>query len=112
MAMAGGNMISKSRWIASARSRVVDWRLKSMIQKVLGVIPAGVALHHMLQRTAGGLRDFDGELKSKVEDWTLMSSHLESAGVPIAGGRFVEMGTGWYPCFPFCLYLGCAASVE
>ena len=83
-----------------------------MIQKLLGVIPAGDALHHMLQRTAGGLRDFDRELKSKVEDWTLMSTHLESAGVRIAGGRFVEIGTGWYPCFPFCLYLGGAASVE
>lgn len=54
---------------------------------------------------------FDRELAAKVDDWRLMAGHLRSAGLPVAGTRFLEMGTGWYPTFPFCLFLGGARSV-
>jgi SAM-dependent methyltransferase len=90
----------------------MNWRLKGAIQKVLGVVPGGEELHYRLQRRAGGLRDLGREMAVKVEDWSLMAGHLDSAGVPVAGTRFLEMGTGWYPTFPFCLYLGGAASVR
>lgn len=90
----------------------MNWRLKGTIQKVLGVVPGGHELHYQLQRRLGGLRDFAGELSTKVEDWTLMIGHLADAGVPVQGTRFLEMGTGWYPTFPFSLYLGGAASVD
>lgn len=90
----------------------MNWRLKGTIQKVLGVVPGGHELHYQLQRRLGGLRDFRGELSTKVEDWTLMIGHLANARVPVAGTRFVEMGTGWYPTFPFCLLLGGAQSVD
>lgn len=90
----------------------MNWRLKGAIQKVLGVVPAGHELHYQMQRRFGGLRDQERELFLKVEDWTLMAGHLANAGMPIQGTRFVEMGTGWYPTFPFCLYLGGAASVD
>jgi SAM-dependent methyltransferase len=91
---------------------MMNWRLKGTIQKVLGVVPGGDTLHYHLQRRFGGLRDFTAELTTKVEDWTLMIGHLASAGIPVAGTRFVEMGTGWYPTFPFSLYLGGAARVD
>lgn len=89
----------------------MHWRIKGGIQKVLGAIPFGERLHYELQKRAGGLRDFDRELELKIEDWRLMAGHLRSAGVAVAGTRFLEMGTGWYPTFPFCLFLGGAASV-
>lgn len=83
----------------------MHWRVKGAIQKALGYLPFGERLHYELQRRAGGLRDFDGELAAKLEDWRLMIGHLRAAGMPIAGTRFLEIGTGWYPTFPFCLFL-------
>lgn len=89
----------------------MNWRLKGGIQKVLGHMPLGERLHYELQKRAGGLRAFDRELTAKIEDWRLMVGHLASVGIPVAGTRFLEMGTGWYPTFPFCLYLAGARSV-
>jgi SAM-dependent methyltransferase len=89
----------------------MQWRLKGGIQKALGYVPFGARLHYELQKRAGGLRMFDDELTRKIDDWRIMAGHLGAAGVPVAGTRFLEMGTGWYPTFPFCLFLGGAASV-
>jgi SAM-dependent methyltransferase len=90
----------------------MNWRMKGAIQKVLGYVPAGDELHYQLQRRFGGLRDLSHELDAKLEDWRLMAGHLANAGMPIAGTRFVEMGTGWYPTFPFALFLGGAGRVD
>ena len=90
----------------------MHWRLKGAAQKALGVLPGGGALHYRLQRRMGGLRDFDRECSAKVEDWTIMAAHLRDAGLPIAGARLFELGTGWYPTFPFACVLAGAARVE
>ena len=90
----------------------MDWRLKGTIQKVLGVLPGGEYAHYWLQRSAGGLRRFGAECDAKLEDLVLMVGHLRAAGIPIAGTRFLEVGTGWYPTFPFSLYLLGASRVE
>jgi SAM-dependent methyltransferase len=82
-----------------------------MIQKVLGYVPAGEDLHHWLQMRGGGLANFARECDVRVDDWRLMAGHLAAVGVPIAGSRFVEMGTGWYPTLPFGLFLGGAEHV-
>src|SRR5262245_52116101 len=89
----------------------MHWRVKGVIQKALGHAPFGARLHYLLQKRVGGLRYFDDEFGGKIDDWQLMVGHLASVGVPIAEMRFLEMGTGWYPTFPFCLFLGGAASV-
>ncbi len=90
----------------------MNWRIKGAIQKLLGVLPAGDELHYQLQRRAGGLRQLDKEIAAKIEDWRLMIGHLDAVGIRIAGTRFMEMGTGWYPTFPFLLHLGGAARVD
>lgn len=89
----------------------MNWRVKGAIQKVLGHVPFGERVHYELQKRAGGLRHFDRELAAKIEDWRLMVGHLRTSGLPVAGTRYLEMGTGWYPTFPFCLFLGGARSV-
>jgi hypothetical protein len=61
---------------------------------------------------AGGLRNFDSELAAKIEDFRLMIGHLQSVGLRVEGARFLEVGTGWYPTFPLCLYLLGADCVE
>lgn len=90
----------------------MNWRVKGAIQRVLASAPAGERLHYLLQKGFGGLRKFDREVEIKVDDWKLMVGHLRTAGFPVEDTRFFEMGSGWYPTFPFCLYLGGARSVD
>lgn len=90
----------------------MHWRLKGGIQKVLGVVPYGERLHYRLQRTGGGLANFERELGLKIEDFSIMVANLGKVSVPIAGTRFMEMGSGWFPTFPFSLYLAGARSVD
>src|SRR5687768_11883753 len=89
-----------------------SWRVKGMVQKVLGAMPGGGLLHYELQRRAGGLRDFHRECDTKVDDWRLMMGHLDDAGVDLRHARLLEIGTGWYPTFPICLYLAGAHHVK
>lgn len=89
----------------------MHWRIKGIVQKLLGLHPRGAALHHRLQRRFGGLHDFRRELSIKVDDWTIMVGHLRATGVPIEGTRFFEIGTGWYPTLPIACYLCGAARV-
>ena len=89
----------------------MDWRIKGTLQKVLGWVPGGDRIHHILQRRVGGLADFGRECDIKVDDWRLMMGHLQSARARVDGGTLLEMGTGWYPTFPLCLYLAGAARV-
>jgi SAM-dependent methyltransferase len=89
----------------------MDWRLKGAIQKLLGHVPGGERIHAALQRRGGGLADFGRECDVKVDDWRLMMGHLRAVSATVAGGTLVEMGTGWYPTFPACLYLAGAKRV-
>lgn len=90
----------------------MHWRLKGMMQKTLGVLPGGHGLHYRLQRRYGGLKDFGREFAIKVEDWTIMVRHLRDAGIAMPGARCFELGTGWYPTFPFACVLAGAARVD
>jgi len=89
----------------------MDWRIKGAIQKVLGHVPGGGRIHYLLQRRGGGLTDFTRECDIKVDDWRLMMGHLRTVNARVAGGTLLEMGTGWYPTFPLCLYLSGAGRV-
>jgi len=90
----------------------MHWRIKGVVQKVLGVLPGGTLLHYGLQRRFGGLRNFEREFACKVEDWSIMTRHLRNAGQSIDGACLVEIGTGWYPTFPLACYLAGARTVE
>ncbi len=89
----------------------MHWRVKGLVQKVLGTIPLGDWAHYLLQRRLGNLNDVSGEVRIKLDDWRIMAGHLADAGRSIAGARLVEIGTGWYPTFPLAFYLGGAAKI-
>jgi SAM-dependent methyltransferase len=89
----------------------MHWRIKASVQKILGPLPGGAAVHYRLQRHFGGLRDFGREFDIKVEDWQIMLARMREAGFTIGGRRLFEIGTGWYPTFPFACYLAGAARV-
>lgn len=98
--------------VAERRSWLrVHWRAKGMIQRFLGAVPGGVELHYLLQRVGGGLAHFDRECDVKVNDWRLMVTQLRAAKVDLTQATFLEIGTGWYPTFPICLYLAGASRV-
>lgn len=100
---------------ATLRERVMTaakgWRVKGAVQKVLGALPYGHAMHKQMQLRVGGLRNFADECDSKVEDWRIMMEHLHTARVHLPHAALLEMGSGWYPTFPVCLFLSGAEQV-
>ena len=90
----------------------MNWRIKGVIQKALSGLPGGLALNDALQRTVGGLRNFDQNVATKItNDWLVFVQHLRELGHRPAGLRFMEIGTGWYPTLPVCWHLAGASQV-
>jgi SAM-dependent methyltransferase len=83
----------------------VNWRIKGVVQKALGCIPGGMSVNDLLQRAAGGLRNFEHEVARKVSDWSLVMGYLKEVAFPVEGARSLEIGTGWFPTFPVCFSL-------
>lgn len=89
----------------------MDWRIKGAIQKTLSHVPFGARIHHRLQRRSG-LARFARECDLKVDDWRLMMGHLRTTNIAVAGATLVEIGAGWYPTLPVCLWLAGAARIS
>jgi SAM-dependent methyltransferase len=84
----------------------MHWKVKGLVQKFLSLSPAGVRVNDGLQRTVGGLRNFDANVDMKVrEDWLVFMSHLRDLHIDPGGLDCLEVGTGWYPTLPFCFSL-------
>ena len=82
------------------------WRIKGLIQKVLSCTPGGTLVNDQLQRTFGGLKDFEGTVDSKViDDWLVLIDLMRDLGISAADRDCVEVGTGWFPTFPVCFSL-------
>ncbi len=90
----------------------MNWRLKGIVQKTLSTVPGGVRLNNLLQRHAGGLRSPEQNMSMKVTaDWMVLARHLRAFDMPLAGTRYMEIGTGWFPTLPACFLLAGAESV-
>jgi len=84
----------------------MNWRVKGVVQKALGFLPAGARINDGLQRKFGELRDVEKTVDSKVvDDWVVLAGQLKELGIPIAGAEMLEVGTGWFPVFPLCFAL-------
>ena len=83
----------------------MKWRLKGLIQKTLSVVPGGLLVNDRMQRSIGTFRRFDVESSAKLDDFLLMVQQLREHGIAIASATFFEIGSGWYPTLPICLYL-------
>jgi hypothetical protein len=90
----------------------MNWRVKGVIQNVLSAIPQGTRINDMLQRTLGGLRNFDRQVAAKVSDWSIFMDHLAALSIRVEGLRLAEIGTGWFPTLPLCFSLAGAAACE
>lgn len=96
---------------AGERGADMHWRIKGGLQKALGVVPGGEHLHYLLQRRFGGLRRIEREIGIKIDDWRIMVERLRERGFAIEDRVLFEIGTGWYPTFPFACYLAGARRV-
>ena len=97
----------------SGTTREMHWRLKGAIQKVLGVRPAGRAAP--LRPPAPRRRPDELRPRAAAEGRRLGADGRPPrapSGIDVVGTRFFEMGTGWFPTLPLCLYLGGAESVD
>jgi Methyltransferase domain len=90
----------------------MHWKLKGLLQKTLGALPAGETLHYQLQRRLGGMRNPRREIGLKVDDWEGMVKQLHGVGARIPGARLLEIGSGWYPSLPLACHLVGAARVH
>lgn len=85
---------------------LTSWRVKGVVQKVLGGVPGGKQVNARLQRTFGELRQAEKAIDSKVvDDWLVLAAQLRELQVPLEGAHLVEVGTGWFPTFPLCFAL-------
>jgi SAM-dependent methyltransferase len=83
----------------------MNWRHKALVQNVISALPASEKLYYAAQRTFGDLRSdrFD-----PMEWWQVAArvlQRLHSAGIPVAGKRFLEVGTGRAVGVPTALWL-------
>jgi hypothetical protein len=89
----------------------VHWKIKGYTQKALSVVPFGKHINDALQRTVGGLRNFEHNVEFKVADWSYLADHMVELGISPSGLRYLEIGTGWFPTLPLCWSLAGASSV-
>lgn len=90
----------------------MHWKLKGLLQKALGTLPAGETLHYRLQRHLGGMRNPRREIGLKIDDWEGMVKQLHGVGARIPDARLLEIGSGWYPALPLACHLVGAARVH
>lgn len=89
----------------------MHWKLKGGIQKALGYVPSGGRIHYELQRRFGGLSHAESECLERIDEWILLVKRLRKHRIEISGQQMLEMGTGYYPAFPLCMYVAGARHV-
>ena len=90
----------------------MDWRIKGLTQKALGIFPGGMQINDLLQRRVGALGDLRSHVTMKVvDDWVVLADYMKELGIGLAGLRYVEIGTGWLPIIPLCYSLAGAQNI-
>lgn len=83
----------------------MDWRAKAVVQSILSSVPWGERINDLLQLQVGGLRNFDAEVRGKLNDWIGMMKLLAECEIDVRDATILEIGTGWFPTLPVCFWL-------
>lgn len=83
----------------------MDWRAKALVQNILSSVPWGERINDSLQLGVGGLRDFNAEVRGKLNDWIGTMKLLGECKIDVRDAVTLEIGTGWFPTFPVCFWL-------
>jgi SAM-dependent methyltransferase len=89
----------------------MNWKIKGVLQRALARTPGGVQVNDLLQRSVGGLREFDAYVDSRViDDWIPLALLLRGLDYSATDAQLLEVGTGWMPTLPLCFGLAGARS--
>lgn len=83
----------------------MNWRSKARIQSAVAALPMADAIYYAMQRTVGSLRRGRGNPVEWFEAAARLADWAESGGREVAGGRFLEVGTGRKIDLPLGLWL-------
>jgi len=83
----------------------MKWRQKALIQNVISALPASETIYYAAQRTFGDLRSDRFDPMEWLQVAARVLQRLHSAGIPVTGKRFLEVGTGRAVGVPTALWL-------
>lgn len=89
------------------------WVLKAIVQKGISWLPYKHRLNYLFQKyVTRGVQLSDAYFEDKLIHFQQHEQVLEHYQGPILGKTFLELGTGWYPVVPICLFLRGADKVH
>ncbi len=83
----------------------MKWRHKALIQNVISALPASEKIYYAAQRTFGELRSDRFDPMEWLQVAARVLQRLHSAGIPVTGKRFLEVGTGRAVGVPTAMWL-------
>jgi hypothetical protein len=92
----------------------IKWVAKAVVQKGISVLPNAQRVNYVFQDRVTRSTTLSQDFLDKSISWA--GDHLGAlhrlAPDAASGFRAVELGSGWYPIVPLCLYLGGADHVS
>jgi ubiquinone/menaquinone biosynthesis C-methylase UbiE len=89
------------------------WVIKALVQKTISILPFRQKLNYIFQKyVTGGIELTDLHWTDKLgcaRDHISFYKNYNSKG--LQGTTVLELGTGWYPIVPVCLYLSNADKI-
>ena len=87
------------------QDRSMNWRHKALLQNAISALPASERIYYAVQRTFGDLRSDRFDPMEWLQVAARVLQRLHSAGIPVTGKRFLEVGTGRAVGVPTGLWL-------
>jgi hypothetical protein len=89
------------------------WVAKAVVQKGISFLPQPQRINHLFQKYVTGGTTLSPEFAAKRLEWAAMHvSSMERHGGPSSGYHAMELGSGWFPIVPLCLYMHGADEVS
>lgn len=89
------------------------WYAKAIVQKAISVFPQRERINHWFQvKVTGGVHLSDQHFSDKFGHALDHIRFFRRFGEPHPEARILELGTGWYPIVPLCLYLSRCGKVD
>jgi hypothetical protein len=88
------------------------WILKAVIQKVISWLPGSHRINYLFQKfVTRGVRLSEEYLIDRLTHFKNHAEYFSTYARGIEGKTVLELGTGWYPIVPLCLFLAGAERI-
>lgn len=83
-----------------------SWIVKAIVQKTISFLPRSHSINHFFQRhVTHGLTLDDSFMEDKLTHVHKHLAFFNTYGLPAPDPVAFELGTGWFPIIPVCLFL-------